>query len=214
MESTFANFSITGIFYNSKNYKFRSCLNIRRINNNSDQPDLMVIMMNPGSSKPISDIYDVETPAIPDMTQSRIIEIMNRCDFNYARVLNLSDIREPKSAVFYKMIAKLEEENIPHSIFCDERKEDFITYFVHNIPVIFAWGVHSKLAGLSKKAIDTIAPENIFGYHKTNGIHCNTYYHPLRRSLAMQTEWINKVSLLIKNKSAAQSNISNLLSNV
>jgi hypothetical protein len=69
----------------------------------------MVIMMNPGSSKPHRwyENNTKESLAIPDNTQSQIMKVQN-CNLQYARVLNLSDLREAKSSIFYDKIIELE----------------------------------------------------------------------------------------------------------
>jgi len=63
-------FQITGLFYKLKGYRFRKYLNIKCRNSKKQTPDLMVIMMNPGSSKPVDGIENniVETKEIPDRT--------------------------------------------------------------------------------------------------------------------------------------------------
>lgn len=96
------NFKTTGLFYQKDGYNFRKFLNIVRKNSSQNTPDLMVVMMNPGSSKPLDGIENnnCESEAIPDNTQNQIMRVMNRCNFDYARILNLSDLREPKSSVF------------------------------------------------------------------------------------------------------------------
>ena len=45
-------FKITGLFYEKKGFKFRKFLNIVKKNSIKKKPDIMVIMMNPGSSIP------------------------------------------------------------------------------------------------------------------------------------------------------------------
>ena len=125
-------FNITGLFYKNKGYKFRKFLNIVKRNSNCQIPDLMIVMMNPGSSKPINGIddYEIETETIPDRTQDQIMNLMNNCNFNYARILNLSDYRESKSKLFYSQIKEFQNHNIQHSIFSDYRKDDFNKLFI------------------------------------------------------------------------------------
>lgn len=88
-------FKITGLFYELNDFKFRKYLNIVRKNSNTENPDLMIVMMNPGSSRPLKEenYLNTESEAIPDRTQDQIMRLMNNCSFNYARILNLSDLR-------------------------------------------------------------------------------------------------------------------------
>ncbi|MDF1884550.1 DUF1643 domain-containing protein [Sulfurimonas sp. SAG-AH-194-C21] len=190
------NFKINGLFYENNNLLCRKFLDIRRTKTILDKPDLMVIMMNPGSSKPEdgNEKNIVASKAIPDKTQDQIMKIMNNCDFYYARILNLSDLREPKSKVFY---TKLEElKKIPHSIFDDDRINDFKTLFVREVPVIFAWGVNKKLEPLATKAIERINEARPFGLLKEGT--AVSYYHPLPRDYHAQARWCEEITKMLK----------------
>jgi len=192
------NFNITGLFYKKNGYNFRKFLNIVRKESSQNTPDLMVIMMNPGSSKPLDGNEDnnSETIAIPDNTQGQIMRVMNRCSFDYARILNLSDLREPKSSVFYKKVDELKRKKISHSIFDKERNSDYEKLFVKNVPVIFAWGVNENLFGLAKMAIELIGKITPIGINK-NGYEY-AYYHPLPQNYKKQKEWVNEITEMIK----------------
>ncbi len=190
-------FKVTGFFYQINRYKFRKYLNIKKHNSKREIPDLMVIMMNPGSSRPLhgSDKYCVEIEAVPDNTQNQIMRVMSNCNFEYARILNLSDLREPKSSVFYKKIDEIEKYKIAHSIFDDKRNSDFENLFVKNIPVIFAWGVNKKLKELATLAMNKIGIEKYIGLKK-EGVDF-AFYHPLPPNYNKQKEWVEKITEMI-----------------
>jgi len=190
------NFEITGYFYEKKGYKFRKYLNIIKRESNGTAPDIIIVMMNPGSSKPLNGIENIETIAIPDHTQTQIMKIMKTCEFNYARILNLSDLREPKSAVFYKTIEALKNRNIAHSIFDKARHEDFEKLFIKNVPVIYAWGVHKNLSELAINAMKRINETKPIGLTKSGFEYA--YYHPLPQNYYKQQEWIEKITEMIK----------------
>ncbi|SFS63067.1 DUF1643 domain-containing protein [Lutibacter maritimus] len=187
-------FIITGLYYEELGFKFRKYLDIKKINSDICKPDIMVIMMNPGSSRPINGIDNntEESLAIPDRTQDQIMEVMQNCDFEYARVLNLSDYREANSNEFYKMIPVLETEQISHSIFDESRKEDLQALWVNKVPVIFSWGVNPKLKSLALNAIKAINITNPIGWQKTDFKWA--YYHPLPRIHKNQIEWVTLIS--------------------
>jgi hypothetical protein len=97
------------------------------------QPELVTIMMNPGSSKPVSDSYKpvlvnndngivinrhlVETQ--PDNAQYQIMRLMLIRNWRHCRILNLSDLREPKSQLFMGLWPQLEWA---HTLFAPERR--------------------------------------------------------------------------------------------
>ena len=96
-------------------------------------PDAVVIMMNPGSSRPIEE-GDTNSPlemplsdgfnkplvlTQPDNTQYQLMRIMVSKGWNHIRILNISDIRDPKSPSFIARTKAL--DGIPngdtHSLF-------------------------------------------------------------------------------------------------
>lgn len=187
-------FKITGLFYELQGYKFRKYLDIQKVNSSRNSPDLMVCLMNPGSSRPYDGIDNntIESEAIPDRTQSQVIKVLLNCGFEYARVLNLSDIREPKSNMFYKKMVELESKSIAHSIFDESRKEDFNNLWTPNIPVIYGFGVNDNLKPLALKAMTTCNTSNTYGILKPNTTWA--YYHPLPPIHSKQQEWVDIIS--------------------
>ncbi|MBN2663163.1 MAG: DUF1643 domain-containing protein [Bacteroidales bacterium] len=193
-------FNITGFFYEFEEFSFRKFLNIKRKNSSVKHPDLMVVMMNPGSSKQTKDFENIlnkEVPTIPDNTQDQIMRVMNIAKLDYARILNLSDLREPKSAILIQKFEILKEKNIYHSIFFEQRKDDFDNLFINNCPVICAWGVNPKLIELSKIAFNKVKNEKIIGLKKQTVE--NAFYHPLPQNNKKQKEWVDEISKIIKN---------------
>ncbi|MGE0252863.1 MAG: hypothetical protein AB7O99_09020 [Dongiaceae bacterium] len=192
-------FEISGHFYELSGLKCRRYLNIKRVGSNLSQPDIMVVMMNPGSSYPLDGIDNNNAPteAHPDPTQDQIMAVMNNTGFNFARVLNLSDARQPSSNKFYEFLNSGSANSIPHSIFHQSRHDEFSALFRQGVPTIYGWGVNSNLEGLARKAIDRISEKNPIGIRK-NGIEW-AYYHPLPRIHAKQVEWVNTVSALLSN---------------
>ena len=194
-------FQVSGLFYQENGYKFRKFLNIVKYGSDKIKPDLMVVMMNPGSSKPKdgNENSKFETRAIPDNTQDQIMRVMENCDFEFARILNLSDLREPRSSVFYKKIEQLEKQKLSHSIFDVKRKADYEALFEKGIPVIYAWGVNKKLSELARMASKRIGEIHPIGLNK-KGVNY-AYYHPLPQNYTKQKEWAEMITeMIIKNR--------------
>jgi len=193
------NFKITGLFYENRGFRFRKFLNIIKNDTDCIIPDLMVVMMNPGSSRPLNDIdsFNFETETVPDRTQDQIMKLMVNCGYNYARILNLSDLREPKSSNFYSKLVELKDLNIHHSIFSDDRNEDFNTLFVKGIPVILAWGVNNNLFELAAIAKDKIGSDStVIGLQKVGEEYA--FYHPLPQNYNKQLEWVETITNKLK----------------
>lgn len=196
-------FEVKGLFYESNGYKLRKYLDIKRVGMEINEPDLMVVMMNPGSSYPLDGIdnNDLPSEAEPDTTQQQIMKVMDAVVLNYARVLNLSDLRTPDSSELYRFLKSEESRTIEHSIFSPNRKTDLAQLFVDGIPVIFGWGVNQALIPLAKQAIEALCNINPIGILKPNTRY--SYYHPLPRVYAKQLEWVQHVTSQINQTANA-----------
>lgn len=188
-----AKFEVTGLFYESKGFKLRKYLNIKRANITLDEPDLMVVMMNPGSSYPLNGIDNNSLPseAQPDNTQKQIMRVMDALGFNYARILNLSDLRTPDSGELYRFLKSDECCLVEHSIFSPNRHSELEQLYVADVPVIFGWGVNQALVPLAKLAIEALSISNPLGILKPNTRY--SYFHPLPKIYAKQLEWVQHV---------------------
>lgn len=188
-------FEITGLFYKNEGFEhcFRKFLDIKRKDTLSVQPDLMVVMMNPGSSYPIDNNDNNPLPSLAkyDRTQNQIMQVMSNTKYQYARILNLSDLRTPNSAELRKFIKSDEGRNIPHSIFSEERSDDFNELFISDVPVILAWGVHNDLRQLAVQALAKLVHEKCFGYRKEGT--SAAYYHPLPKKYVDQQKWLETI---------------------
>lgn len=125
-------FDVKGLFYvDEYGYPCRKYLDITKKNVECGSPELMVIMMNPGSSTPKDGLDNgcTLTETIPDPTQFQIMNIMENIGINFSRILNLSDLRNPSSSEFYSMI-KNNRKDTKHCIFDDSRKEDLDALFI------------------------------------------------------------------------------------
>lgn len=192
-------FYISGLYYEIGEFKFRKYLNIKLKNSIKQRPDLMVVMMNPGASRPLDgkDNNDLESEAIPDRTQDQIMKVMKACKLEYARVLNLTDIRDPKSNQMLLKLTELDQQGIPHSLFDSRRRNEFDALFIKNVPVILAWGVNKKLQKLAEKAIEIISVDSPVGLNKVGTSWA--YYHPLPQNFQKQLEWVDKIIEALKN---------------
>lgn len=126
-------------------------------------PDAVVVMMNPGSSRPLREgdwVGDLPSPypkrlvaARPDTTQYQIMRTMVHMGWEHVRVVNLSDLHESKSRAFVRDYPEL--KGAVHSIFMAERRAELACELQRRseAPLILAWGVHARLAPLVDMAL-------------------------------------------------------------
>jgi hypothetical protein len=172
------------------------------------KPDAVFIMMNPGSSRPLIDvdnrihakaIHELPislVPTKPDTTQYQVMRVMHYCEWRHVRVLNLSDLRCPKSGVFYKQFKGLEEDLSfdAHSVFSDRRKVELALKLTdHNaFPVIRAWGVSPHLDPLIERCLSKITrAKAVRGLMKEATT--NKFLHPLPSLQTQQVIWVDRM---------------------
>ncbi|MYG26431.1 MAG: hypothetical protein F4213_10465 [Boseongicola sp. SB0677_bin_26] len=168
------------------------------------QPDIVVVMMNPGASKPcargdgqgwcpreVGSTSEIGTeaalvPTYPDKTQLAIAEVMRRKEFGHARVLNLSDVREPKSSNFLR---GLENNCLPqgHSVFCSQRVDELEDRLKPMTEIVIAaWGTDYRLRALAKTALVSFKSRNL----RIHGWDNHPFFrHPGRNS----EDWLQSI---------------------
>lgn len=141
-------------------------------------PDVVVVMMNPGSSHP-RDIYhmdgEIEYPqqkgnlrkelvlTQPDNTQYQIMRIAVAKGWGHIRVLNLSDLRDPKSGSFLQRADALSGiiGGHTHSVFCNERADECTHALTRKSgpPIMLGWGQVLGLVPLAEQCMRRIGNE-------------------------------------------------------
>jgi hypothetical protein len=160
------------------------------------EADLLVIMMNPGGSKPLQALWDgpatgALVAAQPDRTQYQIMRLMLAAQglglpWRHARVLNLSDLRTPKSA---EMVAKLNHygPHDSHSLFGVARRDACARWFATSAtPVLCAWGLNPAFSALAARALAAAAGHPLLGL-TSDGL---LYRHPLPQTQTLQHQWL------------------------
>lgn len=197
-------------------YTCRSVLEIIRVDEETDspddltnlRPDAVVVMMNPGSSRPahpnshrimaadMGSMVPRLALTCPDTTQYQIMRVMDAKTWNHVRVLNLSDLRDAKSISFYSLYddIKKDPESSSHSVFASERQAELFRQIGGVMTCIAAWGVSNRLDTLITSCTGVLRNTNmrLVGVAKAG---CNDrYYHPLQQGNPMtQEEWLFKI---------------------
>jgi len=174
------------------------------------KPDCIFIMMNPGSSSPMINVENIVlsskikklkvsyVPTKPDTTQYQVMRIMEIKKWDHIRVLNLSDLRDPKSGSFYSRFNEVESfvNGHIHTLFSKARIKELETKMNRkkDAPVVCAWGVSDDLDLLISRCMEQIECANkIVGLCKEG----NKYYHPLPTLQRDKQEWLYKMSKLL-----------------
>jgi hypothetical protein len=181
------------------------------------RPDAIFIMMNPGSSRPVLGSQDpgdrhawndwhgaaqggdlVET--VPDPTQHQIMRIMAHRRWEHVRVLNLSDLRNPVSRQFLRLVHDLPtlDGGHPHSLFCPQRRTEREGKLLRKpgAPLIAAWGVDPRLKPLVASCLDALPlGEPLRGLLRPSTT-CQ-YFHPRPPLPAGQRAWLLAMAELL-----------------
>ncbi len=157
-------------------------------------PDLVVVMMNPGASRPLGVLDDAGWgPALPDRTQYQLMKLAlaarrHGWALRHIRVLNLSDLRTPKSADLFAALHELADDR--HSIFCTRRAGELAHALgPSTVPVLRAWGLAPALSMLAQLALKATESRQVLGL-TDNGI---SYRHPLPQRADLQQAWLDSM---------------------
>lgn len=143
------------------------------------EPDVVVIMMNPGSSHPKDKHYEPELFSYPqpvgvkelvltqpDNTQYQVMRVAIEKGWHHIRILNLSDLRDPKSGSFLKQVAACAEilNGHTHSIFCDERADECAAALRRKKggPILLGWGQDAGLLPLAAQCMERLGEEHTY----------------------------------------------------
>lgn len=171
------------------------------------QADLVVVMMNPGASEPLPNLQACGEfePTRPDTTQYQILRLMRRAQalglpWKHARVLNLSDLRTPKSAeLFVKLTLYAADHR--HSIFAAHRRSELkLALGAERTPVLLAWGLNPSLRERAACAQTALAGHPSLGLLVTSG----AYRHPLPQRADLQKAWLDGVEAQIRAKAVGE----------
>ena len=173
------------------------------------QPDAVVIMMNPGSSRPMDKSYVPSTIqynstsstskelvlTMPDTTQYQVMRLMHSQKWEHVRVLNLSDLREPKSHLLFKAITEIEARigGECHSIFCKDRDLEIKASLKrkNGAPIIVAWGLDSFLLPLARLCLETVGVDSVVGIPSRDD--SDLFFHPSPMLHKSKVKWLDDV---------------------
>tara|TARA_B100000508_G_scaffold136647_1_gene129940 strand:- start:1152 stop:1817 length:666 start_codon:yes stop_codon:yes gene_type:complete len=170
--------------------------------------DALVVMMNPGSSKPLDanhiiKEYTPETicnlhldeelcPAKIDATMHSIKRLMHLQNWCKVKIINLSDYRTPQSNDFCDFLEM--NERIPHYITHSKREHELTNEIKLSASktIIFAWGVDNKFdaytAGFLKLFKRGIGVTNTYG----------RFIHPM--GTRPPQLWVTRMNELLSNQ--------------
>ncbi|MHC4993614.1 MAG: hypothetical protein ACYTGQ_01030 [Planctomycetota bacterium] len=179
-------------------------------------PDAVVVMMNPGSSRPLDRGYAIPThtrgqvfaedwdkrftPTRPDNAQYQIMRVMLRQGWEYVRVLNLSDLRNPNSGDFAKDFAAAGglDASHPHCVTHARRANELAAALktARRGPVIAAWGGVGVLRGSAEAMLRR--KKNMLGWRIDPAQPWYRYASPYQKS--QKLDWLREINRQIENR--------------
>lgn len=172
-------------------------------------PDAVVIMMNPGSSRPIEPgdtdrllrmpMADPSAKPLvltrPDNTQYQIMRVMRARRWAHVRVLNLSDLRESKSPLFIALTQRLDRRvgGKAHSLFCEKRADERALMLRRKpgAPLILGWGQSAGLLPLAEACRAVLGEAFIVSVPCGN--HPALTAHPSPMLQTAKEEWVRLI---------------------
>lgn len=176
--------------------------------------DAIFIMMNPGSSLPLEPVNNLFSKkqvgdmgaslvkTRPDTTQYQVMRVMHYCSWSHVRVLNLSDLRNPKGGAFAAQYRDIEDRTgfTAHSLFSGERTWELASHLNRKSPspIVCAWGVSPNLDPLIERCLNKLTGiSGRIGLLKPETE--NRYFHPLPTLQKAKINWVNNMVQLINS---------------
>jgi hypothetical protein len=168
--------------------------------------DLVAVMMNPGGSRPTATL-DAHgwAPAVPDRTQYQLMKLALHAQsqgapIRHIRVINLSDLRTPKSAALFATLDVLTCDR--HSLFSAGRLTELERALgASHVPILRAWGLATQLKDLAKLGVARTASRTVLGL-TDDGL---KYRHPLPQRADLQRVWLEQVCAQVDALARARS---------
>ncbi len=174
------------------------------------EPDAVVVMMNPGSSRPLISGHVDEriayprpgiplrkglVPTQPDNTQYQVMRVAVTMGWSHVRVLNLSDLRDPKSASFIQKTESITANGggAVHSIFAPERTEECFASLMRRrvTPVLLGWGQDPGLLPLARLCMERLGAEPTCTVAAGNHPWLNAHPSPMLQARKLQ--WLGSI---------------------
>ncbi|MBN2162065.1 MAG: hypothetical protein JXR25_11395 [Pontiellaceae bacterium] len=174
------------------------------------KPDVVVIMMNPGSSHP-KDIYHIDEEinyprsgacmrkqlvlTQPDNTQYQIMRVAVQKGWKHIRVLNLSDLRDPRSGSFLQKVDALGGiiGGHMHSIFSQERTAECVHSLKRSrpTPILLGWGQDVGLIPLAEQCMKRLDREPVCTV--SSDVHPLLNAHPSPMLQSKKLLWLDSI---------------------
>ncbi len=123
------------------------------------------------------------------------MRLMAARSIDHARVLNLSDLREPKSPVLMRLLAHLEgvSDGAGHTLFGGERDRELRGLIgpAGRVSMLAGWGRHKALESLAKACVDRFKGWHRVGVPVPGARHL--YAHPSPMLQRMKDQWLQDV---------------------
>lgn len=174
------------------------------------EPDAVVVMMNPGSSHPIGYPDDGErirypragetrrkrlVPTRPDNTQYQVMRVAVDRGWSHVRVLNLSDLRDPRSGSFLQKVDELRGimGGHVHTLFCTERAGELRHALRRRLdtPVLLGWGQDPGLVPLAEQCMKQLAGERTCTV--VSPVHPLLNAHPSPMLQSKKNQWLESM---------------------
>ncbi|AQU78444.1 DUF1643 domain-containing protein [Planococcus faecalis] len=203
-------FKVSAMFYhaevNNERFLMRREARISRKGSIQSKVDAVVVMVNPGSCQPETEMGHTQLekiemlPAKSDPTQHQLMRLMERMDWNELIIVNLSDICEGNLKKFKEIEQKFKSAGIPHSIFQNDNSVERDELLANADYLIFAWGGSNNAKRMAKEYGLYDKGRQLAPYqHAISLNHIEKQYprHPKPALISNQIEWLENLIPLL-----------------
>ncbi|MCM3611055.1 hypothetical protein M4S82_07290 [Planococcus sp. MERTA32b] len=186
----------------------RSLASIRRTGTETVKPDALFVLLNPGKCLPVDGEETISLltgeadnlpmlPATPDNTMYQLMRLMERMEWNYVQIINLTDLKTGKFEEYLECQKWMRVHcDNRHNIFSIDRYHELLDRVENAGVVIAGWGTKSQIISAAEEA-NTI----LWEIAEVKGLRFRQhplYYHPFPWLQTKCVMWLDDMEEQLK----------------
>lgn len=187
----------------------RSLATIRRINMQIRNANALFVLLNPGKSMPMKEKEPIPVftggvdpqplvPAVPDNTMYQLMRLMERMNWDYVKIINLTDLRTEKFEEYLESQRFMKQHgDSRHSVFSIDRRNELVDYAGNAESIIAGWGTKSAIIPAAEEAYSSLSElGNVKGLSYKS---LPLFYHPFPWLQHKCVKWLDDMEEQLKS---------------
>lgn len=187
----------------------RSLATIRRINTQTSNANALFVLLNPGKSMPMTGKEPIPVftggvdpqplvSAVPDNTMYQLMRLMERMNWDYVKIINLTDMKTEKFEEHLESQRFMKQHgDSRHSVFSIDRRNELVDYAGNSESIIAGWGTKSAIIPAAEEAFSSLSElGNVKGLSYKS---LPLFYHPFPWLQHKCVKWLDDMEEQLKS---------------